>query len=294
MRGATGGRVRALAVFISAVYVMLGVVPMPATAVGTDSHAIVFNGTTSIFQQCEYEWKLSGGEPERDDANIPRPVMYADGPHCRDANPSLPGVQPKSCSLARNTGPYPPPSRANNPDLTKGEVGLYPPCMGKLSASDNPGEAGCLDVGVSASGAPISGTCNISTPGWFYGYCGQTYGGGENGRLTTADGKVWKILRLGFARGRGTWEVSGKIRQLVGGNETGPVILYRNTVNAAPNQPDQLAACEVGQGLSSIIFGGVLVIPAPPNKIVRPRAGWHWCAQDFIIETALPQGSDGC
>lgn len=263
----------------------------PQHAIATpssDTHAMVFNGTTTIFAQCEYEW---ASPIERETANIPRPRMYSDGPHCRDGSPN-PGVQPIPCSLARNTGIYPAPGTPGERDITKrdpakGETGLYPPCMGKLTASDNPGEQGCEDVGTNSSG-PVRGSCNISTPGWFYGYCGQTFGGGEGGTLTTADGKVWRIDRFGFARGPGTWEVSGKLSLASNPSTTST---YRNTVNAAPNKiPDQAVACEVGQGLTSIIFGGALVMPAPPVKIVRPKAGWHWCADDPTIGG----GSEGC
>lgn len=276
--------------------VILGSFAAPNGAIAdaaSDQHVMVFNGTSTLALQCEYEWMdadsgAPGLQPERDDANIPRPVMYSDGPRCRDGSPGAPGVQVVTCSLARNTGIRGPYDRPADP--TKGETALYPPCMGKLTATDNPGEQGCHDTGLAGT-VPINGACNISTPGWFYGYCGQTYGGGANGRLTTADGKVWRIDRLGFARGRGSWEVSGKITLMSGETPTNVRSTYRNTVNAAPNKlPDQGVACEVGQGLTSIIFAGVLVMPAPPLKAIRPKPGWHWCADDPTIGAT----TEGC
>lgn len=290
-------RTRAVALIVGTVFTVLGMMPNMANASPSDDvWSISFVGTTSISGQCEYEWlNPTAATISRDDVNIPQPVMYPDGPHCRDTNLNVAGIQAKSCSLARNTAPYPPPQRENNPDLTKGEVGLYPPCMGRLNASELPGEVGCNGLGVVASG-PIRGTCDIQTPGWFYGYCGQTYGGGNGGSIKTPDGKTWRIDRFGFARGRGTWEVSGKLTLMNGATPTSTTHTYRNTANAVPNNPDQAAACDVGQGLTSVAFAGTLVMPAPPVKVIRTRPGWHWCTVDPVHQDVTPPAvsTDGC
>lgn len=290
-------RTRAVALIVGTVMTVFGMMPNMANAApSSDVWSISFVGTTSISSQCEYEWENpTAATIERDDVNIPRAKLYPDGPHCRDTNASVPGIQAKSCSLARNTAAYPPPQRENNPDLTKGEVGLYPPCMGRLAASEIPGEVGCNAVGNTSTG-PVRGTCDIQTPGWFYGYCGQTYGGGNGGTIKTPDGKTWRIDRFGFARGRGTWEVSGKLTLLNGaGQPTSTTHTYRNSANAVPNNPNQAAACDVGQGLTSVAFAGTLVMPAPPVKVIRTKPGWHWCTADPVIgETISGTSGDGC
>ena len=222
----------------------IGVVP--GALADIPEHAMVVSGISSITKQCQY---VAATPEVKDELGVPKPSTLP--PTCQ----KNPDGTDKSCALARNTNPQP----------------LYPPCAGVLSAIDISGPAGCVD--------PISNQsdCGIDTPTWYYGYCGQTYGGATGGSFRI-DGKTYTIDRMGFTRGRGAWEFAGRIHLASGG----PSIPIRMHLAAAPNQPNQLAGCDVTLNISSVAFVGTLELnPATNVKTFRTSPGWHWCDDDF-------------
>lgn len=257
-------------------------------AIATDggTHVMYIRGISNISGQCEYEWvnvdtnpTIPGIQPERDELGIPRPVMdsVTGAPRCRDAS-SAPGLQIAPCSLRRNTGPYHLPNQP--PNLLAGEVGLNPPCRGDISQFDIPGLTGCTSVGTSG----VS-DCGISGTTWFYGYCGQTYGGASGG--FSYGGKTWTINRMGFPRGRGAWEFGG----IMTNPATGHTTTFRYYLAAAPDQPLQAAACDGVGDLTSVTFTGTILVPAPQVRVIRTKPGYHWCTKDPIVSTVA---DDGC
>lgn len=270
-------RKRRAAFFWAAVAVVtIGIMP-GAIAHDGGPHVMYIRGISNISNQCEYIWEdgnpnLAGIQPIRDSgSNIPKPVMFADGPHCRDAdNNPLNGVQIVPCSIARNTGPYPPPDRER--DLLQGEVGLKPPCKGDISASDVSGLTGCASLGTT-----FLSDCGINSPTWYYGYCGQTFGGAAGGTFTYG-GQTFTINRMGFPRGRGIWEFNGVMTASDGHQTT-----FRYYLGAAPDQPSQALGCDVTNNLTSIVFTGVVTVPAQGPRLFAAQPGWHWC-----------DGTDGC
>lgn len=253
-----------------------------AQASGAGTHVIAIDGISTINSYCQYEWKSVNGLPVRDELGIPQPVFSSlDGkptapPKCRTTAPT-------GCTLKRNLGPYP--KNPGAPDLTQAEVGLNPPCSGKLT-----GIAGVSNIGTCAD-ATTGLACGINTPTWFYGYCGQTYGGQDNGGFIKINGNdSWTIDIMGFARGRGFWEFNGKL-QRTGYTST----KFRMYLAAVPNKlPDEAAGCDGVGSISSIEFTGVLLIgDVLPVKAIRSAPGWHPCADDPNIPNK-PQNVDGC
>lgn len=253
--------------------------PNGAFAAGPGTHVMYINGISTIQTgagqaMCEYEWAdkdpaAPGTQPDRDAVGIPRPKNVP--PTCRDTNPGAAGIQPKACSLVRNLGPFPPHDRAADP--VQGEVGLNPPCAGNLSAVDLPGPTGCIN---SSAG---TADCGLSAPTFFYGYCGQTYGGIDSGSLKLAPNNTWNIEVLGFPRGRGAWEFNGRIGK--SGSQDGYVRLYLAAI------PDKLqteaAACDLTANISSVeYFGTIIVSDTPLERAVGPQAAvpsghWNYC-----------------
>ncbi|MEO7804310.1 MAG: hypothetical protein ABIS18_08025 [Actinomycetota bacterium] len=255
-------------------------------AIATDggTHVMYIRGISNISNQCEYEWvdadtAAPGIQPVRDELGIPQPKMdpVTGAPSCRDTNLSAAGIQPAPCTLKRNTGPYHPPDRGNN--LLAGETGLQPPCRGDISQTDVAGLTGCTSAGTSA----VS-DCGISGNTWFYGYCGQTYGGASGG--FSFGGQTWTINRMGFPRGRGAWEFSGKMTSPTTGHDT----TFRYYLGAAPDQPGQLLGCDGVGSLTSVTFTGTIIVPAPPVRVIRTKPGWHWCTRDDLVSIV----GDGC
>jgi len=131
-----------------------------------------------------------------------------------------------------------------------------------------PGNQGCTEVG-----NPL-GECSFSGGRtWYYGFCGQTYGGAYDITFTFS-GQTWHIDRMGFPRGRGAWEFNGKMTR-VDGPGTAFIRLYLASV---PNNPDEVAACDLTHNITSIYFQGMAMV----TRTQQPRAlagkpGWHWC-----------------
>jgi hypothetical protein len=262
--------------------------PAPSMA-DAGNHVLYINGISTVLKQCQYVWaRDANNEPIRDELGIPKPSTLP--PTCRDRDPNQAGIQPEPCTLRRNMGPYTPYWRGA--DATKGEVGIYPPCSGVLTATLLPGEQGCIDVSTSPNA-----TCKLDAPTWFYGYCAQTYGGDSAtdgvGGIATIQlaGVPWKIEKLGFTRGRGVWEFGAKIQRLVAPYDRSTMRFY---LDALPNKlPDEGTACDGGPTLTSVEFVGTIVIPAPPVKLFRTSPGWHFCADDPMIP-GRQQDVDGC
>ncbi|MGH2829891.1 MAG: hypothetical protein ACRDJM_05360 [Actinomycetota bacterium] len=292
---------------------LLAVAATAATTLGGGARMAVADAGTRVIYvyglstiqtgqngQCQYEWKKVNNNPVRDQLGIPQPSQIP--PKCRDAdaNPGN-GVQPVPCNLKRNLGSYPPPWRA--PDLAQGEVaptdvdgtgplppvGPNPPCVGVLTATTlgAPPQA-CIDMGTG-----LNIFCELNAPTWFYGYCGQTYGGD-----TSADGiggaailkfgtETWNITKLGFARGRGVWEFGAR---LVRGSNTAVARFYLAAI-PNPSQPGNAAGCDGGAPILSVNFFGTITVipdvvgnPLPP-KAFRTAPLWHPCADDPMWNT---------
>jgi hypothetical protein len=273
----------------SALLTALASAQQPALA-GAGTHVFYVNGISTIQSQCQYVWKQVGTNPVRDELGIPQPATLP--PSCRDGNPAQPGIQPVPCNIKRNLGPYPPPWRPADP--VQGEVGLNAPCSGVLTAHLLPAEQGCVD-----GEADTNYSCDLDAPTWFYGFCGQTYGGdtitdgvGSNATMRI-NGALWKFEKLGFARGRGVWEFGAKIFQ---GASPGTAT-NRDTARfyfgaiPNPNEPANAAGCDGGPAVLSVEFFGTIIIPAPPVKAFRTKPGWHPCADDPILGAG---GTEGC
>lgn len=245
-----GKRVALIAGSLAAI--LLGLIPQGAVA-DVGNHVMYILGRSTVLgQPCQYVWADSnpsqaGIQADRDQLGIPRPSTLP--PTC-DKNPN--GTI-KTCNLRRNLGEYP-----SIPTSV-------PPCSGNLSASDS---GGCFVATIPG------GTCDLVAPTWFYGYCGQTYGGESNGQLTIA-GVTWTMDDFGFPRGRGIWEFNGRLTR---GTEKGYMRLY---LAAAPDQPTQAASCDGIGALSSIYFTGTIITsPTPLPRAFTPQAsnppGGHW------------------
>ena len=249
------------------------------------TRVIAINGISTVQHQCQYIWAQDPvtHQPVRDELGIPKPTTLP--PTCRKV-----GTVEQPCTLRRNMGPYPPPWRAADP--TQGEVGLYPPCAGVLTASLEAGSEGCDDASNPGS------ICKLDAPTWYYGYCAQTYGGdsstdgvGTPGSMTLNNNQKWVIDRMGFTRGRGIWEFGGKMHLSTNAANTSTFRFY---LDAVPNKlPDEGTACDGGPSISSVEFAGTIVMPAPPVKMFRTSPGWHFCADDPNIPNK-PQNVEGC
>ena len=109
----------------------------------------------------------------------------------------------------------------------------------------------------------------------------------RGGSLKFNNGQTWTIDRMGFPRGRGAWEFSGKLSHASGGTSK-----LRFYFAAAPNKPEEAAACDTGGYLSQITFNGIAIISNQlPVRVIRTKPGWHFCADDPIIGVT---GSEGC
>lgn len=249
-------------------------VPGSSSAHPAGEHVMYLDGTSNITGYCQYEWKMVGNQPVRDDLGIPQPSVLP--PVCRDTQPGTPGVQIAPCRLQRNLGPHPPYWRPMDP--AQAEVGLNPPCAGQISANTDL-LGGCVDATTGDT------TCRINAPTWFYGYCGQTYGGAVGGTLRFQN-EDWTIDKMGFPRGRGAWEFSGKISRA--GHAPSKIRFY---FAAAPSKADEAAACDVGGNLSQITFNGIAIVSNQlPARVIRTKPDWHFCTQDPILGT----NGDGC
>lgn len=257
----TKRRMSILAVAVGFSASLLVVAPV-ASADHLPVHVLHVAGASTFPTPCEY---VRATPQVVDDLGIPKPSTLP--PTCVDTNPFLTGIQQKDCELARNTFP----------------VTTLPACAGNISAEDDASPIlvlGCLDPL-----DPNAVQCEINAPTWFYGYCGQTYGGATSGTFKI-NGNTWNINRMGFTRGRGAWEFSGKITF---GTQTQT---FRMHLAAIPDQTNQLAGCDVSHNIRRITFGGTLTIPAPPVKVFRTSAqGWHYCYADPSIKADL---ADGC
>lgn len=254
--------------------------PTSSSAHPAADRVMYLDGTSNISGYCQYEWKKVGNNPVRDELGIPQPAFLPSDTQpsmCRDGNPNVAGIQIVPCKLQRNLGTYPPYWRGA--DVTQAEVGLNPPCAGQISANTDL-LGGCLDATTGDT------TCRINAPTWFYGYCGQTYGGATGGTLRF-QGEDWTIDRMGFPRGRGAWEFSGKISRA--GHAPSKIRFY---FAAAPSKPEEAAACDIGGNLSQITFNGIAIVSTNlPARVVRTRPGWHFCADDPIVGAG---GTEGC
>lgn len=229
----------------------------PAQATHTPVHQLHVSGISTILNMCEYvEARDGAGNIIKDELGIPKPSTLP--PTCKtNANGT-----PVACALVRNTNPVP---------------GSKPACAGNLSANDDAFGVGCVDPL-----SPNQVQCSLRAPTWFYGYCGQTYGGASAGTYTIG-GVAYTIERMGFTRGRGAWEFSGR---MVG---AGQRKWFRMYLAAVPNQADQLAGCDVTHNITSVLFAGTMSIySAPfthpgsmPPKTFRTSVGWHYCDDDF-------------
>lgn len=246
-----------------AVMFALFLVVFPVHADHLPSHDMFVSGISTITSQCEYVPFLdSSNKPQLDELGIPKPSTLP--PTCRkDA-----AGKDVSCALARNLQP----------------TNINPPCAGSLSAVDITGPAGCVDPESNNS------DCGINTPTWYYGYCGQTYGGATGGTFKI-NGITYAIEKMGFTRGRGAWEFGGRMHKT-----GGPTIQFRMHLGAVPDKPDQLAGCDATHNITSVEFAGTLDIyngttPVPP-KIFRTSVGWHWCDDDQPFKSGTP--GEGC
>lgn len=266
--------------------------PQVVNAADAGTHAFQVTGISRIQSQCEYEWvRGPNNSPIRDELGIPQPKNLP--PKCRDAdnNPGN-GIQTVPCSLKRNLGPAKPYWRAE--DLTQAEVGLNQPCSGVLTASLLPGLQGCVDVEAETSQTG----CDLDAPTWFYGYCGQTYGGdtasdGIGAAATMViNGKLWKFDKLGFTRGRGAWEFGARMYRGTSWSTATDRATARFYLTAIPNpnEPANAAGCDGGPAVQSVQFQGTIVTPAPPVKLFRTKPGWHPCADDPGFNT----NNEGC
>lgn len=242
------------------VFSVVGFVP-GAMATHTPVHVLQVTGRSTFPGSCEY---VKASPRVVDELGIPKPAFGVDGkPQCmKDGSGAIMG-----CHIARNTNP----------------IGLYPPCAGNISASDF--ALGCLNP----MGLPVQ--CELSSPTWFYGFCGQTYGGADGGSLTIGT-TVYTIQRMGFTRGRGVWEFSGRLSGPSGTQS------FRMHLSAAPDQPTQAAGCDLTNNIESIIFAGTVEIygqgVTPPPKTFRTSVGWHWCDWDLPFKAGSSTEPSDC
>lgn len=274
----TRRRVVALVAAVLSAFATTAMIPAQAE----NEHVFWLKGTSVVTNQCEYEWydsnaSTAGIQPQRDSLGIPRAKLYptADlggpaGPRCATTR-NIPTVPLTDCKLARNLGEYP-------------GIAANAPCMGQISATDNQGISGCASVGVTGVAE-----CGLISPTWYYGYCGQTYGGAQGGTWTFG-GSSYRIDRMGFTRGRGVWEFGGRMRKLVNNSPSGLSIQFRYYLAALPDKPNELVTCDVPSvaPISSVTFFGTAVVPATGPKNFRTEVGWHWCDDDYG-----PNGSTG-
>jgi hypothetical protein len=231
--------------------VVIGLVPESASAAGPGNHVMYVLGRSTVLSTCQYVWAdtnagQAGIQPDLDQLGIPRPSTLP--PTCDATKPA--------CDLRRNLGAH------------AGVPGAPPPCAGKLSATENQ----CQVADMPGS------TCDLIAPTWFYGFCGQTYGGESNGSLKIADTPTWTMDDFGFPRGRGIWEFNGRLTKITG--EKGYMRFY---LAAAPDQPTEAAACDGVGKLTSIYFTGMIITsdtplprafaPTPAN----PSGHWNYC-----------------
>lgn len=268
---------RKLMTVVMATLALFSLLAVPQGAVAGPGHNIFILGrSTFVGDPCQYVWadtdgnSVNGTQPDRDAVGIPRPSTLP--PTCRDSNNNPnDGIQPVACELTRNLGPYPPGDRAPNP--FQGEVGINPPCYGNLSATDVNGPQGCVDAGTSIA-------CDLQAPTWFYGYCGQTYGGAATGSITLhAQQETWNITAMGFPRGRGIWEFNGRAER------PGQVVYLRLYLGAVPDQPNQLLGCDATRNIRSIFFTGTIHLTpsrlpralAPQRAVPAGSGHWNYC-----------------
>lgn len=227
--------------------------PGVGSAAGAGTHVLYINGISTFGATYQYQWAPG---PVRDGGGIPQPTKL----------PPVPRASGPGCDLQYNTGPYP--ADPAHPDLTKGEVGINPPCAGTLSATSVAGPQGCVDASDPTS------QCSLNAPTWFYGFCGQTYGG-DTGGLIHFGGKDWTIQRMGFPAGQSdTWEFNGRIAN---GSDKAYIRFY---FTAYPNKlPDQGAGCAIPPHATSIEFVGTIVVSdnAMPRAYPQSSPGWYYC-----------------
>ena len=238
---------------------VIGFVP-GAQAHHAPVHQLHVSGISTILNMCEYvPMKDGAGNVIKDELGISRPSTLP--PTCvKNAD----GTD-RSCDLVRNLNPAP---------------GAAPPCAGNLSANDDSFAVGCVDAL-----SPSAVQCSLRAPTWFYGYCGQTYGGASSGTYTIG-GVPYTIEKMGFTRGRGAWEFSGRMNSGTGESTRR---WFRMYLAAVPDKTDQTAGCDVTKNIKSVLFAGTMTIygspfayPATmPVKMFRTSPGWHYCDDDF-------------
>lgn len=239
---------------VAAVALPIALIPGGASA-SHGRHEFWILGESTIQNQHEYVWasptEWDNGPSGTAAFGIPRPSTLP---------PTHLTSQP--CDIARNTGP----------------LGLNPPCAGTLTHTTLAGNQGCTEITNPA--APCSFTGGST---WYYGFCGQTYGG-ASGIIFQFSGETWQIDKMGFRRpSGGVWEFNGKMTRLSPSpSQTGYIQMY---LTAIPNKADEAGACDLTHNLTSIYFQGrAIVTTTPQQKLFAPKpGGWYWC-----------DGTDGC
>ncbi|MFN2643201.1 MAG: hypothetical protein ABR548_15150 [Actinomycetota bacterium] len=241
-------------------------VPNGATAAGVGTHQFAIRGISEVQNQYQYV-PATPFECDRPvDASLCNAAFGIPKP---STLPPTPKSGSNACSIGRNLGP-----------LNPGPVPGHPmvPCAGKLTHNST----ACLEFDNPAAGCSFTGGDT-----WFYGFCGQTYGGAENITFHFG-GKDYLITRMGFTRpAAGVWEFTGKMYQSLPLNTsvTGYIRLYLAAVPTVAGYPaNNGAGCELG-GLQAIDWQGSLTTSDTPLPFItaQPKPGWHWCT-----------GSDGC
>lgn len=245
-------RLAALAIVTGIIVPVIGS-PQFAHAEDVGTHVFWLQGISTIQQQFTY---VPASPRVLDEA-----APGAGTPGILKPSTLPPTLTKTTCSLARNTNPAVPVTA----------------CAGILTHATLPGPQGCTESTNPTAACSFSGGST-----WYYGYCGQTYGGVKDVQFQFG-GQTWRIDRAGFPRLRGVGEFNGKMTRL----SPAPQIQakLRMYISAVPNNPDEAAGCELTHNLSSIYFQGVAIVyggDALPRAI-SPAPGWHWC-----------DGTDGC
>lgn len=252
--------------------------------VGEHVFQIAGESTVSDFfeyvQAAPFECDRSTTAPISDPAlcraafGIPKPALNA----AKKPYEAVPGST--VCDIARNLGPLGPNFAGNK----------YVSCAGSLTHTTHLGPHGCNEVtnAVDAVKVPFNPSelaepCSFTGGStWFYGFCGQTYGGAEN-ILFRFGGSDHVIKRMGFTRpGAGVWEFNGILTKgSAAGATDGYVKLY---LSAIPNplDPGRAAACEqLMPNIEKVWWQGTAIVSDSPllltGTIAAKKPGWHWC-----------------
>ncbi|MHB8511151.1 MAG: hypothetical protein ACYDCC_03125 [Actinomycetota bacterium] len=232
-----------------------GIMPHTSQAASLPSTVHVFSVVgTSSFGGSTYQYAQSG---VTDGSGIHRPSGFS-------STTGQPLASGKGfCNLVWDTGGL-----------------LTHECAGLLTADT--GLTGDVCVGDTDPNPVGSGSCRLRATTWFYGYCGDTYGGDPNGGGTFFwNGQLWTIARLGFPAGQSdTWEFNGLLTR---GANTMYMRLY---LTAAPNKLGEQAGCGSFLGAppaTSITFAGTVILSDQPlpraysNLSGASGTGWYSC-----------------